>query len=106
MLRTFRLQNYRCFRDHTVPFQPSTVVVGKNNAGKSTIVDALHIIATIVNRNAATFITPPKSLELGKFQRCIAPRIAHLDLNLQTAFHRYAEPPAILTATFNESATV
>jgi AAA15 family ATPase/GTPase len=49
MLRTLRLRNYRCFRDHTVTFQPSTVVVGKNNAGKSTIVEALHLIAAVVN---------------------------------------------------------
>jgi len=40
MLRTLRLQNYRCF-DHTVAFHADTVVVGRNNAGKSTIVEAL-----------------------------------------------------------------
>ena len=50
MLRSLRLQNFRCFRDHTVTFHPSTVVVGKNNAGKSTIVEALHLIAAVVNR--------------------------------------------------------
>jgi energy-coupling factor transporter ATP-binding protein EcfA2 len=106
MLRTLRLRNYRCFRDHTVTFQPSTVVVGKNNAGKSTIVEALHLIAAVVNRSAATFVTPPGTLDLGRFQRCIAPKITHLNLNLETAFHRYGDPPAILTATFTEGATV
>jgi hypothetical protein len=106
MLRTLRLQNYRCFRDHTVTFHPSTVVVGKNNAGKSTIVEALHLIAAVVNRKGASFVNPPESLELGKFQRCIAPKLTHLDLNLDTAFHRYADPPAILTATFANGAVV
>jgi energy-coupling factor transporter ATP-binding protein EcfA2 len=106
MLNTLRLQNYRCFRDHTVTFHPSTVVVGKNNAGKSTIVEALHLIAAIVNRNGASFVTPPQILELGHFQRCIAPSIAHLDLNLQTAFYRYSDPPAIITATFANGAII
>ena len=78
MLRTLRLQNYRCFRDHTVTFQASTVIVGKNNAGKSTIVEALHLVAAAVNRSAATFVAPPTSLELGRFQRCIALR-ANID---------------------------
>jgi predicted ATPase len=106
MLHPLRLQNYRCFRDHTVTFQTSTVVVGKNNAGKSTIVEALHLVAAVVNRNAATFVAPPATLEIGRFQRCIAPKTAHLNLNLRTAFHRYGEPPAILTATFRGGATV
>jgi hypothetical protein len=106
MLRTLRLQNYRCFNDHTVTFHSSTVVVGKNNAGKSTIVEALHIIASVVNRSAATFVTPPDSLELGKFRRCISPKISHLDLNIKAAFHRYGEPPAIITAIFKEGATI
>jgi|KBSMisStaDraftv2_1062788.scaffolds.fasta_scaffold496954_1 hypothetical protein len=106
MLRTLRLQNYRCFRDHTVTFQTDTVIVGKNNAGKSTIVEALHLLAAVVNRKASSFVSPPRMLELGKFQRGTAPKIAHLSINLQTAFHRHGDPPAILTATFNGGAIV
>ena len=106
MLRTLRLQNYRCFDDHTVTFQPSTVVVGKNNAGKSTIVEALHLVAAVVNRKAATFTTAPAKSGIPRFHRCIAPRTAHLSINLRTAFHRYGEPPAILTATFTGGAVV
>jgi AAA ATPase domain len=106
MLRTLRLQNYRCFDDHTVAFHASTVAVGRNNAGKSTIVEALHLVAAVVNRKAATFSRPPAHSSLGPFQKCIIPKIAHLGINLQTAFHRYSDPPAVLTATFTEGATV
>jgi hypothetical protein len=106
MLQTLRLQNYRCFRDHTVTFQASTVIVGKNNAGKSTIVEALHLVAAVVNRSAATFVIAPPSLDLPHFARCIAPKTSHLSINLQTAFHRYGEPPAIITAKFQGGATV
>ncbi len=106
MLRTLRLQNFRCFHDHTVTFHDQTVVVGKNNAGKSTIVEALHLVAAVVNRQNATFSKPPTSLGIPKFHQCIVPSIAHLDLNLQTAFHRYGDPPAILTATFENASVV
>src|SRR5712691_4025007 len=106
MLRTLRLQNYRCFDDHTVTFQASTVIVGRNNAGKSTIVEALHIIAAVVNRKAATFMTAPAGMGIPRFHRCIAPKTAHLNINIRTAFHRYGDPPAILTATFTTGATV
>lgn len=106
MLRKLRLQSYRCFDDHTVTFQPSTVVVGRNNAGKSTIVEALHIIATVVNRKAASFTTPPSGTGLNRFNKGIAPKIDHLNLNLKTAFHRYGEPPAVISATFEGGAVV
>lgn len=106
MLRTLHLKNYRCFDDHIVTFHAGTVVVGRNNAGKSTIVEALHLVAAIVNRKAASFLQPPGHSELSPFQRCIVPKTGHLGINLQTAFHRYGDPPAIITATFTGNATV
>jgi len=106
VLNTLRLQNYRCFDDHTVAFHAGTVVVGRNNAGKSTIVEALQLIAAVVNRKATTFSRPPADSSLGPFQSCIIPKIAHLGIDLRTAFHRYGDPPAVLTATFTGGGTV
>jgi hypothetical protein len=105
MLRTLRLQNYRCFADHTVSLLPSTVIVGKNNAGKSTIVEALHLVAAVVNRKAANFVLPPQHLDIPRFRRGIVPKTAHLGINFSTIFHRYSEPPAIITASFKGGAT-
>lgn len=106
VLRELRLRNFRCFSDHTVTFQPTTVIVGRNNAGKSTIVEALHLVAAVVNRKSTAFTAPPRWLEVPRFQRCIAPSITHLNLNLSTVFHRYGEPPAELTASFEGGAVV
>jgi len=106
MLRQIRLKNYRCFSDHTVPFEKATVVVGKNNAGKSTLVEALELVSAVVNRKGATFVYPPGWLDLPKFRLGIAPSISHLGLNLSTIFHRYANPPAEITASFEGGATV
>ena len=106
MLRQLHLRNFRCFSDHTVTFQPTTVIVGRNNAGKSTIVEALHLVAAVVNRKSATFTAPPRWLDLPRFQKCIAPSISRLDLNLSTVFHRYGDPPAELTASFEGGAVV
>jgi hypothetical protein len=105
MLRSLRLQNYRCFADHTVTFSPSTVIVGRNNAGKSTIVEALNLVAAVVNRKSASFVLAPKPLDIPRFRRGLVPSISHLDLNLRTIFHRYGPPPAILTATFEGNVT-
>ncbi len=45
MLSELRLENFRCFEDHTIPLRPLTIIVGRNNAGKSTIVEALRIVS-------------------------------------------------------------
>ena len=82
MLRQLRLQNFRCFDDHTVVFETSVVVVGKNNAGKSSVIEALRILSTVVNRKGATFARAPQWLDLPRFQRGIAPGISQLGLNL------------------------
>jgi putative ATP-dependent endonuclease of OLD family len=40
-----RIQNYRCFFDSTIEFQPRVnVIIGENNAGKSTILSALRMV--------------------------------------------------------------
>lgn len=100
MLRQLRLQNYRCFDDHTILFEPNTIVVGKNNAGKSSVIEALRIISAVVNRKTAIFVPAPKWLDLPRFRIGFAPGISHLGLNLNAVFHRYGNPPAIITATF------
>jgi len=100
VLRQLHLSNFKCFNKHTVSFERTTVLVGKNNAGKSTIVEALHLVAAVVNRKAASFIPPPRWADLPRFQPGIAPSVAHLDFDLRKVFHRYGEPPAVITASF------
>lgn len=100
MLRQLHLSNFKCFNKHIVPFERTTVLVGKNNAGKSTIVEALHLVAAVVNREAASFGPPPGWADLPRFQQGIAPSVAHLDFDLRKVFHRYGEPPAVVTASF------
>src|SRR5437016_1190365 len=106
MLRELRMQNYRCFDDHTILLEPNTVVVGKNNAGKSSVIEALRLVAAVVNRRAATFVPAPKWLDLPRFRMGIAPGISQLGLNLTTVFHRYENPPAIITARFQAGGVI
>lgn len=40
-----RIQNYRCFRDTTIEFQPGlNVIIGENNSGKTTLLKALAVV--------------------------------------------------------------
>ncbi|MEO1333139.1 MAG: AAA family ATPase [Myxococcota bacterium] len=47
MLTELHLRNYRCFREHKLSFKDLTIVVGGNNAGKSTVVEALRLVAMV-----------------------------------------------------------
>ncbi|MBL0156950.1 MAG: AAA family ATPase [Bryobacterales bacterium] len=40
-----RIRNYRCFADETVRFQPGVnVLLGENNGGKTTVINALRLV--------------------------------------------------------------
>lgn len=106
MLRQLRMQNFRCFDDHTVSFEPNVVAVGKNNAGKSSLIEALRLVAAVINRRGAQFASTPRWLDLPRFRKGIAPGISQLGLNLNSVFHRYGNPPATITATFRQGAVV
>ena len=51
MLRTFHVENFKCLRDVTVELEPFTVLIGPNDSGKTSILDALRLIGQ-------TFVRP------------------------------------------------
>jgi predicted ATP-dependent endonuclease of OLD family len=48
MLEKLELENFRCFDHHLIKFSKFNILVGKNNSGKSTIIDALKLISNAV----------------------------------------------------------
>ena len=42
-LKQVRIQNFRCYEDITIEFDALTTIIGKNDIGKSTILEALEI---------------------------------------------------------------
>jgi predicted ATPase len=49
VLRSIRLRNYKGFRDHTISLKIGVnILVGANNAGKSTVLGALRLIAAML----------------------------------------------------------
>lgn len=107
MLTEIRLQNFRCFDDHIVPFRTCTIVVGKNNAGKSTLVDALRLVSIASSRYLSLNIRqPPQWAQLPMREVGVAPSIEGIDFNTENLFHRYGAPPAIITAKFQSGVTL
>ena len=58
-LRSIKLVNYKGFHEHTISLRASNVLIGANNAGKSTALGALRLIAAMLptaRRTAPTTI--------------------------------------------------
>jgi putative ATP-dependent endonuclease of the OLD family len=67
-LRRLRLRNFRCFKDEfTIDFDDLTAIIGRNDAGKSTLLDALAIFFDIAepDRDDACLGGDPKKVLIG-----------------------------------------
>lgn len=105
MLKSLELENYRCFEKHTVAFKDTSIIVGQNNAGKSTIVEALRLISIVASR-ALNFQDTPSWLDLPASYKGVSPSLAGLDFTKKSLFHKYQDGPAIVTAHFESKAKI
>jgi hypothetical protein len=111
VIDTLVLENFRGFEHHEVPFRDVTIVVGGNNAGKSTLVEALRLVALVADRfhrGAGRFVGSPSWLSHPEAFDGIAPAVRGMPADgfEATVFHRYGPPPAVLTATFSSGASI
>jgi predicted ATPase len=44
MIENVEIKNFRCFRDLSVPLKPLTVLIGANDTGKSTFLEAIRLV--------------------------------------------------------------
>ena len=54
MLDSVQLKNYRCFENSNVKFKDITLIVGKNNAGKSSLLEAMRLITLAIRKATKT----------------------------------------------------
>lgn len=55
MLETFIIKNFKCYEDdYTFNFPGLTYLTGINNAGKSSVLQCLHLLSTANSNNNLT----------------------------------------------------
>lgn len=102
MLSELVLENYRCFERSSIPFKQLTIIVGANNAGKSTVVEALRLVSLVVNRLGRLPVHPvPDWLDVAKAYRGVRPSLEGQPLKFRGVFHQYNDPPARIVAHFD-----
>ncbi|HEV3439624.1 MAG TPA: AAA family ATPase, partial [Gemmata sp.] len=69
MFKSIRLRNFKGYKDsREIPLGPLTVLIGKNNAGKSTIIHALLLLKqTLDDASNAALVTSGPLVELNGF---------------------------------------
>ena len=107
-ISSVQLRNFRGFREHNVSLEPSNVLVGQNNAGKSTFIEALRLLAVAIRKIQIGPYQPlPEWLDgeaLGFGVRC---SFEAVDFDFQNIHHNYSsEKPARLQAVFSNRARV
>ena len=107
MLLELKLRNFRGFAAHRLPLRDLTVIVGKNNAGKTTLVEALRLLSVVVSRyKNLTYRRPPAWTELPIHEYGVAPSLRNLEINFQGIFHGYSDPPATIEGIFSNGYSV
>lgn len=107
MLAQLKLTNFRGFEDHSLPLRDISVIVGRNNAGKSTVVESLRLISVVTERlTGLNFRDPPSWTELPKRSRGVSPSLDGLGIDFRAICHRYSEPPARVQAQFRSGESI
>jgi len=107
MIKTLALKNFRGFESHILGFRPRTLIVGQNNAGKSTLVEALRIVSLVLERvPTATMRNPPKWADAPLRHQGIKPSTEGVGVQKDAIFYRYGAPPSIIDAVFSSEASV
>lgn len=107
MITELRLQNFRCFNDHTIPFKQISIAIGRNNAGKSTVVEALRLVSIVVARyKFLAYRNVPDWAEIPRREVGVSPSLNGMEFSFSTVFHRYGDPPSIITANFSNNIAI
>src|SRR4051812_48246547 len=108
MLCYLTIENLRKFERYTLELQHRNLLVGPNNAGKSTVIEALRLVSIVVNRlGNLTPAGPPEWLHDDRTEPGVFPSLRGLDFILdRETFHHYAEPPAKISAQFASGARI
>lgn len=107
MITNLKIENYKGYLNHEIEFRDLNIVVGKNNAGKTTLVEALRLVSLITKRyKAAPIKSVPNWLNIPKSHIGVCPSLQRIDYSYINIFHSYNEPPAIITAEFKNKTKI
>jgi energy-coupling factor transporter ATP-binding protein EcfA2 len=88
LITSIHFRNYKAFRDYSISLNPFNVLVGPNNAGKSTVLGAIRILSEGIRRarsKSPDLIDGPKDRQV----RAYPVRLQGLPISTENIFHNY-----------------
>ena len=106
MIQKLVIKNFRCYVDSTITFNGTSILVGKNNAGKSTMIEALKIISSVTRKYRTLRFTAPPSWVPRVETYGVSPNVENMNISDRGIFNMYGNPPAIIHAFFSNGTEV
>lgn len=107
MITDIELKNYRCYDKHKIKFNDFSIIVWKNNAWKSTLIEALRLISLVTNRyKNLPYKSAPADLGLPVNKFGISPSLKWIEISLKSIFHLLWSSPAQVTVNFKNNTKI
>lgn len=107
MIKSIHLLNYRCFENTTIQFKNISAIVGKNNAGKSSLIEALRMVAMSVRKcTHTTYRDLPKEFGRPIREQGFRLEVEKLKIDLRGVVYRYEDVNAQVQAVFENNVKI
>ena len=105
MIKSVALKNFRGFRDHAIDFTPFCLLIGQNNAGKTTLIEALRIAsAALTKSSSANFEMAPDYLGPDITGAVFRFSVETLDIEHRGIHYNYeTSEPSIIKVIYNSN---
>ena len=106
MIKQLNISNFRCYKKSTIYFHGTSILVGRNNAGKSTMIEALKIISSVTRKYKTLRFTAPPEWVPREMNNGVSPNIENMNISDRGIFNMYGNPPAIVEAIFMNGSSI
>lgn len=107
MIDVIKLENYRCFEKTKIRVKELAVFVGKNNAGKSSLVEALRLVALAIRKSTKTVYKEiPKEFGLGLSVKGYKLDVDKLKIDLRGIVYLYEDKIAKIMVSLDSGINI
>lgn len=107
MIDSVQLKNYRCFENSNVKFKDITLIVGKNNAGKSSLLEAMRLITLAIRKaTKTTYKELPADLGAPLREKGFRLEAENLKIDLRGIVYLYENKVAKIISKFDNGCKI
>ena len=97
-LKSINIKNYKCFENVSFRLKDINILIGENNAGKSTTVEAIKLVAFAIDKlYSGKFIECPTFISENLRDRCINLNIDTLLIDISLCTYKFRGGVSVIT---------